>query len=387
MVVKNDFTATCITDSLAEKLNLIKTKGTIRKLQYENGLYDFSSNDYLGFARSSALKKKISNELKIHPLHLLGATGSRLLSGNTKFAEQLEKEIAAIHHAENGLIFNSGYTANLALFYSVPQKNDTIIYDELIHASVIDGARLSLAKRFKFRHNDLEDLEKKIKLSTGHCYVAVESVYSMDGDLADLLHIARLCRDYGARLIVDEAHAFGVYGTGLVDVLHIQHAVFARVVTFGKALGLHGAIILGTELLRDYLINFARPFIYSTAAPFTQLLPIKIAYRHLLSHPGEQLKLQHKLSLLKAHMPPQEQLRSSMNPSAIQCVFLDGNSAVMQFSTELQKRGFDVRAIRSPTVPEGRERLRICIHTHNSDEEILALCDHFHQLSKNSHAK
>ncbi|MET1057537.1 MAG: aminotransferase class I/II-fold pyridoxal phosphate-dependent enzyme, partial [Pedobacter sp.] len=216
---------------LAEKLNLRSAEGTLRNLQYENTLYDFSSNDYLGFARSEELKKTISEELEKHPLTPLGATGSRLLSGNTEFAEELEKEIAVIHKAANGLIFNSGYTANLALFSCVPQKNDTIICDELIHASVIDGARLSLAKRLKFKHNDLEDLEKKIRLSTGQCYVAVESVYSMDGDLADLIHIAMLCRDLNAHLIVDEAHALGVLGTGLVDLLHLHHSVFARVVT------------------------------------------------------------------------------------------------------------------------------------------------------------
>jgi 8-amino-7-oxononanoate synthase len=299
-------------NSLADILRVREHEGIKRNLQYENTLYDFSSNDYLGFARSRGLKQNIMNELLGYPLSLLGATGSRLLSGNTEFAEQLEKELATIHQAENGLIFNSGYTANLALFSSVPQKNDTVICDELIHASVIDGARLSLAKRLKFRHNDLEDLEKKIKLSTGQCYVAVESVYSMDGDLADLLHIAKLCRDYDARLIVDEAHAFGVLGTGLVDLLKIQQAVFARVVTFGKALGLHGAIVLGSELLRDYLINFARPFIYSTAPSFSELLPLKLAYKHLLTHPQAQVLLQHKSSLLKANMPPQDLLRSSV---------------------------------------------------------------------------
>jgi 8-amino-7-oxononanoate synthase len=386
MPLRKELISTGVTFSLAEKIRLRDREGTKRNLHCENNLCDFSSNDYLGYARSSELKKKISDELEKHPQHLLGATGSRLLSGNTAFAEQLEKEIADIHHAENGLIFNSGYTANLALFSCMPQKNDTIICDELIHASVIDGARLSFAKRLKFKHNDLEDLEKKIRMSSGQCYVAVESIYSMDGDLADLLQIARLCRDFNACLIVDEAHAFGVLGTGLVDLLQIQHAVFARVVTFGKALGLHGAIVLGPQLLRDYLVNFARPFIYSTALPFAQLLSIKLAYAHLLSRPNDRIRLQHKSSLLKANMPPQEQLRSSVNPSPIQCVFLRGNGAVLQFSTQLQKSGFDVKAIRSPTVPLNKERLRICVHTHNSDQEILALCDQFHQLSKQNHA-
>lgn len=378
--------STAIQNILTEKLGLRAACGTMRNLQPENTLCDFSSNDYLGFARSAELKKIIAQELEKHPLALLGSTGSRLLSGNTEFAEQLEKDIAAIHQAEHGLIFQSGYSANLALFSSLPQKNDTIICDELIHASVIDGARLSLARRLKFKHNDLEDLERKIRLSTGQCYVAVESVYSMDGDLADLIHIAILCRDYNAHLIVDEAHAFGVLGTGLVDLLHLHDAVFARVVTFGKALGLHGAIILGTTLLREFLINFARPFIYSTAPSFAQLLPVKLAYQYLLSRPDDQLSLQRKSSLLKDHMPERAILFSSLNPSAIQCVYPGSTAGVLHMSGQLQKRGFDVRAIRSPTVPAGKERLRICLHLHNSDEEILALCDQFHQLINKIHA-
>lgn len=376
-----------LTDILYTTLDERTAAGNLRKLQHENALYDFSSNDYLGFARSPELKESISAELEKHPLTLLGATGSRLLSGNTAFAEQLEKELAIIHQAENGLIFNSGYTANLALFSSLPQKNDTIIYDELIHASVIDGSRLSLAKRLKFKHNDPEDLQKKIRLSTGQCFVAVESVYSMEGDLADLLQIAAVCRDLNAHLIVDEAHAFGVWGTGLVDLLQLHQHVFARLVTFGKALGLHGAIILGSNLLRDYLINFARPFIYSTAPPFSQLLAIKIAYERLLSRPEEQIRLRDKSSLLKAHMPSQDKLISSLNPSAIQCIYPGDNARVLRFAAQLQQQGFDVRAIRSPTVPAGKERLRICLHLHNSDEEILALCDQFHQLTHTHYAK
>ncbi|WP_158799598.1 8-amino-7-oxononanoate synthase [Pedobacter sp. L105] len=372
-------------NAMQSKLKAREAEGTRRNLQPKNNLYDFSSNDYLGFARSVELQQNISEELKKHPQALLGATGSRLLSGNSAFAEELEKELATYHQAENGLIFNSGYAANTALFSCIPQKGDTIIHDEYIHASVIDGARLSFARRFKFRHNDLEDLEHKIKQSTGNCFVAVESVYSMDGDLADLLHIAQLCRQHGVHLIVDEAHAFGVLGTGLVDLLHIHNSVFARVVTFGKALGVHGAIVLGSELLRDYLVNFARPFIYSTAPSFAHLLTIQQAYHHLLIHPEYRAILQEKSTLLKEFMPPQEQLHSTTNPSAIQCVFLKSNHETLRYSRELQKRGFDIHPVRSPTVPRGTERLRLCVHLHNSDYEILELCHHLDLLSKYHH--
>lgn len=367
---------------MLDKLRLRQANYTFRSLQKENDLYDFSSNDYLGLARSSELHQAIQEVLKKHPQAANGATGSRLLSGNSAFAEALEQEIAGYHQAANGLIFNAGYAANSAIFSCLPQKGDTILYDELIHASVIDGARLSFASRFKFSHNDLEDLEKKLKRSTGVCYVAVESIYSMDGDSADLLGIAKLCTKYQAHLIVDEAHAFGVIGTGLVDSLGIQQLVFARIVTFGKALGLHGSIILGTDLLRDYLINFARPFIYTTALPFSQLLGIQVAYKHLLALKEPWTALHHKSSLLKANLPLQYQTGCSSNIGAIHCLAIAGNAEAIQFSRALQSKGFDVRPILSPTVPKGKERLRICIHTHNTDDEILELCDHIKLLSQ-----
>jgi len=370
--------------TMQEKLALRVEEGTFRNLPKENTLYDFSSNDYLSFARSPELKEKIREELQKHPKHLNGSTGSRLLTGNSKFAEKLEKEIAGHHRSDNGLIFTSGYAANTALFSSVPQKGDTIICDEYIHASVIDGARLSFATRRRFKHNDLEDLEKKIQQSTGVCFVAVESVYSMDGDLGDLINIAKICVKYGAQLIVDEAHAFGVWGTGLVDLLNIHHVIFARVITFSKALGLHGAIILGSTELKDFLINFARPFIYSTAPPFSFLVAVQVAYKHLLENPQFQHTLQYKSTLFKANMPAQTQLRSTLNPSAIQCIFLDGNEQVLQMSDLLHSRGFDVMPIRSPTVPAGKERLRICLHTHNSDREILSLCKNISELSSSN---
>lgn len=366
---------------MLEKLNSRSLDHSKRNLHYLNGLYDFSSNDYLGFSRSEELKSLIAEALVMYPAALLGATGSRLLSGNSEFAEQLEKEIAGYHKVESGLLFNSGYAANTALFSCLPQKGDTVICDEYIHASVIDGVRLSYAQRLKFRHNDLEDLEKKLRLASGVCYVAVESVYSMDGDLADLLSIAALCQQYEAHLIVDEAHALGVFGTGLVDQLEIQSLVFARIMTFGKALGLHGAIILGTDLLRDYLINFARPFIYSTAAPFAHYVTLQVAYRYLLLKKDLQEILLHKSLLLVDNLPSKEQLPSSSNAIAIHSIFARNNHQAIAFSLYLQNNGFDVRAIRSPAVPVGKERLRICLHVHNSDQEILELCHHLNQLN------
>ena len=161
-------------------------KGNYRTLKPESGLIDFCSNDYLGFARSAVLKKLIEEELLANKDHLNGSTGSRLLSGNTRYAEILETQIAEFHRSEAGLIYNSGYDANIGLFSSLAQKGDTIIMDELAHASIIDGARLSFANRYSFRHNNLESLEEKLRNAKGNCYVVVESIYSMDGDTPPL---------------------------------------------------------------------------------------------------------------------------------------------------------------------------------------------------------
>lgn len=207
--------------------------------------------------------------------------GSRLLSGNTAFAEELEKYIAQYHHAEAALLFNSGYNANLGLFSALGRKGDTILYDELIHASVHDGMRLSKAECKPFAHNNTVQLKQLLKETTAPVFVAVKSVYSMDGDFAPLKEIGALCKKYNASLIVDEAHATGIFGEkgkGLVTELGLENEVFARLITYGKAMGCHGAAVVGSTLLKNYLTNFARSFIYTTAAPLTNLYAIKSAY-------------------------------------------------------------------------------------------------------------
>lgn len=347
-------------------------------------MVDFCSNDYLGFARSEKLKALVEAEIKKYPNYLNGSGGSRLLTGNTAFAEELEQRIAGFHQAEAGLIFNSGYDANLGLFSSLPQKGDTIITDELIHACIIDGARLSYASRFTFKHNDLDDLEKKLQNAKGIIYVAVESVYSMDGDEAPLKEMIQLMAKYNANLIVDEAHATGVFGKGLVQKLNLENEVFARTVTFGKALGSYGAIVLGSETLRNYLINFARPFIYTTAPSFHQLLTTKMAYQLLENSQEEQQKLSRLISMFKKEVQKKHQYPLIESNSAIQSILIPGNSEAKQKAELLQKNGFDVRAILSPTVAAGKERLRICLHSYNTEEEIIRLCfaiNNNHELS------
>ncbi len=362
-------------DFLDKKLQERETNNSLRCLQLKDNLIDFSSNDYLGLAQSAEAKQAIADYFLINHDYKLGATGSRLLSGNSVFAEALECELVKFHEADAGLIFNSGYDANLGLFASIAQKGDTIICDEHIHACIIDGARLSFAQRFTFLHNDLNSLETKLKNSRGTIFIAVESVYSMDGDVAPLIEISALAKKYKANLIVDEAHATGVMGKngeGLVQHLGLQNDVFARVVTFGKALGCHGAIILGSDKLRTYLINFARSFIYTTALPLHSLVTIKIMYAQMLKKQNINT-LRKNIAFFKIQF-----LGTNVNliesDSAIQCIIITGNTACKNTALALQKNGFDVRPILSPTVAKGKERLRICLHAYNSEVAILELC-------------
>lgn len=356
---------------IQQKLEHRQQAGSYRQLKTENNLVDFSSNDYLGFARSAALKELVNQELLNNPQHLNGSTGSRLLKGNTQYAENLESYIAQFHQAEAALLFNSGYDANLGLLSSLPQRGDTVIHDELAHASIIDGIRLSYANRYNFKHNDLNELETKLKQAKGNCYIVVESVYSMDGDIAPLTELSTLANQYNAALIVDEAHAIGVFGSGLTNKLGLHDRIFARIVTYGKAMGCHGAAILGSKELCQYLINFARSFIYTTAAPFHQLATIRMAYK-LLSIETEPVDALQKLI---SSYDIQMSINTATYSSAIKTVIINGNERTKQAAANLQNQGFDVRPILSPTVAAGTERLRICLHSYNTAAEISSLVD------------
>ncbi|MEO6219730.1 MAG: aminotransferase class I/II-fold pyridoxal phosphate-dependent enzyme, partial [Ginsengibacter sp.] len=245
---------------LIKKLEERRQENSFRRLVVNKSKIDFCSNDYLGIVKNKLLHTSNNNSLPY------GSTGSRLLSGNYELTEQTENFIASFHKADAGLIFNSGYDANIGLIASVAQRGDAIIYDHLSHASIRDGVRLSFANAFSFLHNDMHDLEKKlitIAASSQNIFVVTESVFSMDGDMAPLEKISSLCKKYNASLIIDEAHATGVIGEmgeGLVQKMHLEQDCLARIHTFGKACGSHGAIVLGSENLKTYLINFARPF-------------------------------------------------------------------------------------------------------------------------------
>lgn len=361
-----------------EKLHQRITLGNARSLIQQYEAVDFLSNDYLGLARAIELQDNIANlnTLKSTSTHLNGATGSRLLSGNQQYVEEVEKLLSHIFDCESALIFSSGYDANLSIMSCLPQKNDTIIHDELIHASIIDGARLSYARRLSFKHNDTADLEKKLQLSSGDKYVVVESIYSMDGDESPLAAIIEVCQKYNAYLIIDEAHSTGIVGkdgSGILCDQALHKSIFARIYTFGKGMGIHGACICGSNVLRQYLINFARPFIFSTAMPTYHYAAIEASFKYLNQHIYLQKLLAENIVFFKkcvanANKSLQNQLLPSN--SAIQIIIVSGNEYATSMAESIRKKGFEVRAILSPTVAIGQERLRICLHAYNTKTEI-----------------
>lgn len=363
---------------LSNKLQQRIQSNSLRSLAESNYLVDFSSNDYLGLSQSENIFDETHQFILDRNYKKNGATGSRLLSGNHKLYQETEDFIAKFHQSEAALIFNSGYDANVGFFSAVPQKGDLILYDELCHASIRDGIQLSNAKAYKFNHNDFEDLEKLILRNPDSViYIVTESVFSMDGDCPNLEELVLLSDKYHCYLVVDEAHALGVFGSkgeGFVQMLGLEDHVFARIMTFGKGLGCHGAAILGSVELKDYLVNFARSFIYTTGLSPHSVATILIAYQHLKKDSASILKLRENIVFFN-----QQKNLLSLKPlfvrskSAIQSAIIPGNEKVKSIANQLQEKGFDVKAILSPTVSEGQERLRFCLHSYNSPEEISAV--------------
>ncbi len=377
---------------LQRKLSERAKNSSLRNLPEIENYIDFSSNNYLGFATNETIYANTFQYLLGKQISQNGSTGSRLISGNHPLYNELENYLASFHQVESALVFNSGYDANIGFFSAVPQRNDLVFYDELIHASIRDGIKMGHAKSYKFEHNSLENLKEKIELSVQALrqssvkapsrtmdttvYIVTESVFSMDGDSPDLKALSAFCLQNGYYLVVDEAHAVGVYGrkgTGLIQKLGLQKQIFARIITFGKALGCHGAAILGSSQLKKYLVNYARSFIYTTALPPHTLATVYSAYTFLGISKGEE-----QIRMLKDNISFfREKLKAFgleayfiESDSAIQSCLVKGNQAVKKISEKLVTDGFSVKAILAPTVPEGEERLRFCLHSFNTKEEI-----------------
>ncbi|SHG52497.1 aminotransferase class I/II-fold pyridoxal phosphate-dependent enzyme [Flagellimonas flava] len=353
----------------------------LRSLPKHENLVDFSSNDYLGISGEGIIQTRAIEILKEKQIEQSGSTGSRLLTGNHLLFAALETFLAKHHNAESALVFNSGYDANIGFFSSVPQRNDFVFYDELVHASIRDGIKMGLAKGYKFAHNNLLDLHRKIENTFRknpdkgiEIYIVTESVFSMDGDTPDLTALAKFCSDNGYHLVVDEAHATGIHGEGtdMVKELELETAVFARIITFGKALGCHGAAILGSQELKTYLVNFARSLIYTTALSPHTVATVLATYQYLEDKGFE------KRTALQENIRYFNKLTKELGiqdffvngNAAIQCLVSSGNQQVKVLSERLRKAGYNVKPILSPTVEKGKERLRFCLHAHNTKQEI-----------------
>lgn len=355
-----------------------EAEGRLRKLKLPGNGIDFWSNDYLGLSANSDFQHILSAAVRHNPRYLTGATGSRLISGNSLAVTQVEEFIAAEHHVESALLFPSGYKANLALLSCIVGRQDTILVDELVHRSVYDGCLMSKAAKWKFRHNDPEHLKSLLKKAKGHVIIVVESLYSMDGDFAPLTAIAGLAKKFGAGLVVDEAHAIGVFGKGLVHAAQLQQEVLATVVTYGKAMGVQGAAVLGSSVLKVYLVNFASPFIYSTAMPDVQALSIQLAYAYVNNNSEPAQRLQERIRYFRTY------IRSAISQaqSPIQVVQFLSAGQLKRAAEALSRHNIHAYAVFAPTVPAGAERLRICLHQFNSNAEIDTLYTIFQEYEQ-----
>lgn len=295
-----------------------------------------------------------------------GSTGSRLLSGNSALIEDTEKKLADIFQSEAALLFDSGYSANLAVLSALPQRGDTIIMDELSHASLKDGARLSLATKWNFRHNDLDDLHKKLTSAKGEKWIVVESLYSMDGDECPRNEIFSIAANFNAHVIMDEAHTTGVHDNVASKHIHIY--------TFGKAMGVHGACVCSSTEIKNLLVNFSRPFIYTTAPSDHSVISVSCAFDFLKENQHLRRQLQANINYFRSVSP------LGKSNSQIQVVIIPGHENVLKAASHLQAKGFDVRPILSPTVSAGQERLRICLHAFNTEKEIKGLVDAINSL-------
>jgi 8-amino-7-oxononanoate synthase len=349
---------------LQERLAALNAEGLTRALRPPDGV-DFSSNDYLGLARHPLLKQRMAEAVLTEGV---GSTGSRLLRGERAGFAAVEQSFADFKGAARSLYFSSGYLANVAVLTTFAEPGDLIFSDERNHASLIDGMRLSRARRTIFPHNDAAELRRLIAKEpcAGQVFIVVESLFSMDGDVAPLADYAAVCRETGAALVVDEAHAVGIYGargSGLIEAGGLAGDVFVSVNPAGKAMGVAGAFVAGPEPAIQYLIQRARPFIFSTAPPPATAAALMASLEVIAAEPERRARVLHNARYLHERL-------QLPGVSQIIPVMIGDNQRAMAVAQAMQTAGFDVRAVRPPTVPSGTARLRISVNA-GLTEEIL----------------
>ncbi|WHU02186.1 MULTISPECIES: 8-amino-7-oxononanoate synthase [unclassified Sphingomonas] len=354
-------------------LSELAARSRARQLAVRAGR-DFSSNDYLGLAADPALTDAVRAAMDAGVP--IGSGGSRLLRGNHAAHEQLEADAAAFFGAESALYFSTGYAANAALLSTLPQRGDLILHDALIHASAHEGMRLSRAEARSAAHNDVGDFEDAIldwrhDGGTGRVWITVESLYSMDGDQAPLADLTALADRHGAILVVDEAHATGVFGDrgrGLAAGLAGRENLIT-LHTCGKALGCEGALLCGPQIVRDFLVNRGRAFIFSTAPSPLMAAAVSAALK-LIAEPARRDRLHALVARAEALLAP---AGVQATGSQILPLVIGEDARTMAMAAELQRLGFDVRGIRPPTVPAGTSRLRISLTLNVDENDIAAL--------------
>jgi 8-amino-7-oxononanoate synthase len=355
----------------------LKDKGRFRSLTSRAGI-DFASNDYLALAHAPRMRQAVVTAIEAGTP--IGAGGSRLLRGNCDEHERLEAQAAKFFQTETALFFGSGYVANFAVITTLPQRGDLIVFDSLVHASIHEGVRAGRANFRESKHNDLSSIESVIRTwrtegGTGRVWIVVESLYSMDGDFAPLDELMALATRHDAFLIVDEAHATGVYGEqgrGLTAPYHDRDNLVV-VHTCGKALGVAGALVTAPRVLHEFMINRCRPFIFATApSPLTA-----VAVSEALAILQDEPERRQQLADLVAFTRREIEVRQLWRPSGSQIVpyIVGDNQRAMSLASALQARGFDVRGIRPPTVPEGTARLRISLSLNVTQDDVRAMLD------------
>ncbi len=354
-------------------LSQLGQKGRLRTLKLNTGA-DFTSNDYLGIADSpemhTALIAAIARGVPV------GAGGSRLLRGNHEEHEALEQEAATFFGCERMLYFGSGYSANLSILSTLPQRGDLVVYDCLVHASAHEGIKAGKAAAIAVAHNDPDAVEDAIRAwrsggGVGSPWIVVESLYSMDGDRSELLDLAAIADRYEGFLVIDEAHATGVHGKEGIGYSGQLKGRENTVVlhTCGKALGVAGALVGANRVLCDVLVNRARPFIYSTAPSPLQAACVRQALLIVAHEPERRRRLQDLVDL--ANIEISNRLGVPTSGTQIIPVIIGDNSRTVRIAARMQSKGYDLRAIRPPTVPAGKARLRITI-TLNVDETAIS---------------
>lgn len=337
---------------------------------------DFSSNDYLGLAADPRLRQALLQG--VEECKQAGSTGSRLLSGDHPMWSELEAEFAQFAGTEAALFFNSGYAANTGLLSALPGPEDVVFSDALNHASIIDGLRLSRARKIVYPHRDLSFLEEGLARhagASGARIIVTESIFSMDGDRAPLPEIFSLAERYGAEVIVDEAHATGTcgpQGRGLLAEAGLEQRALAIVHTCGKALASMGAFVCGGAVLKQFLINHARSFIFSTAMPAYVAFQIRAALRLAMGMETERKYLAEIAEELRSRLRAAG-FHSGPSSSHIVPVIIGGNEESLRLAGVLQQLGLGVRAVRAPSVPVGTERLRLSLTTRITRNDIESL--------------